>query len=284
MLLFCLIFTGCSVQETPKWNLSISDIPDFDSIPYVILNNNEPEFMESDFTTVSFEQYVELDRLGRCGVAFANIGIELMPTEKRGSIGQVKPSGWHTIKYDHIDGKYLYNRCHLIAYQLTTENANEKNLITGTRYLNVNGMLPFENLVAEYIKETSNHVLYRVTPIFEENNLVAKGVQIEAMSVEDKGRGICFNVFIYNNQPGVVINYATGESSILSEQSIEAVLNEGVKQVPKSTYILNTNTLKFHIPSCSSVKNIKDNNKQTFIGPRAELITKEYAPCKSCNP
>ena len=155
-----------------------------------------------------------MDKLGRCGVAFANIGTDTMPTEERGKIGQIKPSGWHTVKYDCVDGKYLYNRCHLIGYQLTAENANEKNLITGTIYMNVEGMLPFENKVANYIKETGNHVLYRVTPIFKENNLLANGVQIEAESVEDKGKGILFNVYVYNSQPKIEINYSTGESKL----------------------------------------------------------------------
>ena len=159
-----------------------------------------------------FEHYSDLDSLGRCGVAYSCVGTELMPTEKRGSIGNVKPSGWHSVKYDFIDGKYLYNRCHLIGYQLTAENANRKNLITGTRYLNVEGMLPFENMVADYIKETKNHVLYRVTPIFDGNDLVCRGVKMEAKSIEDNGDGICFNVFVYNIQPGVHIDYASGDS------------------------------------------------------------------------
>ena len=320
MLVFCLLFTGCSQissevmpsevaeQSQPKetsspeietgkdgpinqqsreesnFDLSLSDIPDFNGSSYAIINNNEPEFSDSDFTTTSFEQYSNLDSLGRCGVAFANIGVDLMPTEKRGSIGQVKPSGWHTIRYAHINGKYLYNRCHLIGFQLTAENANEKNLITGTRYLNVDGMLPFENMVADYIKETENHVLYRVTPIFEGNNLVAKGVQMEAMSVEDKGDGICFNVFVYNNQPGVTIDYATGESSVLSEVTSKPVVDDKQEQAAELTYILNTNTRKFHVPSCSSVKKMSDANKETFKGIRENLTAEGYSPCKICNP
>lgn len=191
---------------------NLEDIPQYDDQPYVIVNDNVPEFNQSDYTTDPFETYSELDDLGRCGVAFANICIDIMPTEERGEIGMIKPSGWHTVKYDVVDGKYLYNRCHLIGYQLAGENANPKNLITGTRYLNVEGMLPFENEVADYVKESNNHVLYRVTPIFESDNLVASGVQMEAYSVEDNGEGICFNVFCYNVQPGIVIDYATGES------------------------------------------------------------------------
>lgn len=196
-------------------SFDLSTIPEFTDEPYVVLNNNEPEFNEEDFTKETFEIYSELDVLGRCGPAFANIGIETMPTEERGEIGQIKPSGWQTIKYDNIDGKYLYNRCHLIGYQLTGENDNEKNLITGTRYMNVEGMLPFENMVADYIETTENHVLYRVTPIFEGENLVASGVQMEAKSVEDNGEGICFNVYVYNSQPGIEINYTTGASKLL---------------------------------------------------------------------
>lgn len=190
----------------------LEDVPQYDDQPYVTVNNNIPEFDQSDYKTDPFETYSELDELGRCGVAFANICIDIMPTEERGEIGMVKPSGWHTVKYDVVDGKYLYNRCHLIGYQLAGENANPKNLITGTRYLNVEGMLPFENEVADYVKESNNHVLYRVTPIFKGNDLVASGVQMEAYSVEDNGKGICFNVYCYNVQPGVEIDYTSGES------------------------------------------------------------------------
>ena len=173
----------------------------------------DPDFSENEITSVSYEYYSELDALGRCGVCIASVGQDIMPTEKRGSIGQVKPTGWHTVKYDFVDGKYLYNRCHLIGFQLTGENANKRNLITGTRYLNVEGMLPFENMVADYVKETGNHVMYRVTPIFVGDELLARGVHIEAESVEDGGDGIMFNVFCYNVQPGVVLDYATGEGT-----------------------------------------------------------------------
>ena len=189
-------------------------IPAFTGKAYAVMNSNVPDFKKSDMKTKSYENYGVLDSLGRCSVAMANIGKDLMPTEDRGAIGRVKPSGWHTVKYDCVDGKYLYNRCHLIGFQLTGENANERNLITGTRYMNVDGMLPFEDMVADYIKETSNHVLYRVTPIYQGNNLVATGVQMEAKSVEDNGDGICFNVFVFNVQPGVTINYATGDSKL----------------------------------------------------------------------
>ncbi len=199
------------INEKP--NINLSEIPEYLSSPYVTINNGNPFFNENEFTTESFENYSDLDNLNRCQFAIANIGKDLMPTEPRGEIGSVKPTGWHLVKYDGIDGKYLYNRCHLIGYQLTGENANPKNLITGTRYLNTKGMLPFENMVAEYIRKTSNHVMYRVTPIFQGNNLLASGVIMEAESVEDNGAGIKFNVYCYNVQPGISINYANGDSS-----------------------------------------------------------------------
>lgn len=199
-------------ESQPMSITNLQDIPFYVSQPYVEINNNVPLFEDSDLTTESFERYSELDSLGRCGVAYANISRETMPTEKRGSIGQVKPSGWQTVKYDFVDGKYLYNRCHLIGYQLSGENANEKNLITGTRYMNTEGMLPFENMVADYVKETNHHVLYRVTPLYDDHDLVASGVVMEAKSVEDNGAAIEFHVFVYNVQPNVTIDYATGKS------------------------------------------------------------------------
>lgn len=205
--------------------VSLDAIPAYDGKAYVAVNNNEPFFTDSDMTTTAFENYNDLDSLGRCGVAYANICKEIMPTEKRGKIGMIKPSGWHTVKYDVIKDRYLYNRCHLIGYQLAGENANPKNLITGTRYLNVEGMLPFENLVADYVNNTGNHVLYRVTPMFSGSNLVANGVLIEAKSVEDNGGGILFNVYCYNVQPGVGINYENGDSwldgTAPQEQSVQ---------------------------------------------------------------
>ena len=192
----------------------LASIPEYSNANYVVLNNNEPNFTESDYTTDSFERYSELNSLGRAKVAYANIGVDLMPTEERGSIGQVKPSGWHLVKYDIVNGKYLYNRCHLIGFQLTGENANEKNLITCTRQMNTVGMLEFENKVANYIKSTNNHVLYRVTPIYKDDNLLASGVVMEAYSVEDSGEGIKFNIFVYNVQDGIDIDYKTGDSKL----------------------------------------------------------------------
>lgn len=203
--------TNVTVAQT----YNIGGIPEYTNQPYIIINNNEPGFSEEDYTIKSFEKYSDLDYLGRGGVAVANIGKDLMPTEERTSIGMIKPTGWHTIKYDNVDGKYLYNRCHLIGYQLTGENANEKNLITCTRYMNTVGMLEFENKVAEYIKETNNHVLYRVTPIFDGENLLASGVQMEAYSIEDNGEGIKFNVFVYNVQDGIEIDYSNGDSKLV---------------------------------------------------------------------
>ena len=212
--------TNSSTQNTTadSSNSTIDNIPAYSGDDYIILNNNIPNFSESDLTTTSFEEYAPLDDLGRCGVAYSNIGTDIMPTEKRESISSVKPSGWHSVKYDIVEGKYLYNRSHLIGYQLTAENANDRNLITGTRYFNATLMLPYENMVADYIKETNNHVLYRVTPVFEGNNLVATGVQMEAKSVEDNGEGIEFNVFVYNVQPGITIDYATGDSALSGEE------------------------------------------------------------------
>ena len=193
---------------------SIENIPEYTDKEYIIINNNEPYFTEEDYTLTSFEKYSDLDLLGRCGVAYANVGTDTMPTTERGSIGMIKPTGWHTIKYDIVNGKYLYNRCHLIGYQLTGENDNEKNLITCTRQMNIGPMLEYENKIADYIKQTNNHVLYRVTPVFKDSNLLATGVEIEAYSVEDNGKGIKFNIFIYNVQKGIEIDYTTGDSKL----------------------------------------------------------------------
>ena len=291
ILSFILLLAGCSVWFTNDIGGQnslfigvtdtrvddISEIPEFGEEPYVIINNNEPDFSESDLVTKAYERYSPLDSLGRCGVAMACIGTEIMPTEERGAIGMIKPSGWHTVKYDNVDGKYLYNRCHLIGYQLTGENANEKNLITGTRYLNTEGMLPFENLIADYVKETNNHVIYRVTPVFEGKNLLASGVQMEGKSVEDNGESICFNVFAYNAQPYIIIDYATGESSLSENIHIDPPKeNNGVR------YIINKNSKKFHLPDCQSVGDIKPQNKKESTQTREELEKAGYSPCKAC--
>lgn len=297
-------------------SVSNSTTPKYESKAYVTVNNNVPKFTATQKATKkSFETYSNLDSLGRCGVAFACIGKDIMPTQPRGSIGQVKPSGWHTVKYDCVDGKYLYNRCHLIGYQLSGENANVKNLITGTRYLNLDGMLPFENMVADYIKETGNHVLYRVTPVFKDKELVARGVQIEAYSVEDKGEGICFNVYCFNVQPGVDIVYLTGDSALNGEEITTTTTTKPTtttttkktttttkptttttkktttttkqtttKNDSSTVYVLNTNTLVFHRASCRHVKSILPENREDSGDNRNEIIAIGYKACGTCKP
>ena len=262
--------------------VSLDSIPAYSGKAYVNINNGNPGFSDSDLKTKSYEYYSPRDRLGRCGVVHACIGRDIMPTEDRGSIGMVKPTGWHTVKYDCVDGKYLYNRCHLIGFQLTGENANEENLITGTRYMNVTGMLPFENMVADYVKETGNHVMYRVTPLFKGNNLLAHGVQMEAYSVEDDGDGICFNVFVYNVQPQITIDYATGESSY--NGTVIEPDDDDDYQTQSASYILNKNTKKIHLPSCYSVDQMKESNKEYYTGDIDDLLGRGYSRCKNCNP
>lgn len=283
---FCLLsLTSCSpisntglsdTAEVQEYG-SVVDVPEYEGEPYVEINENTPEFTKEELTTEAYEDYSELDSLGRCGEAEACIGEELMPTEERESISKIKPTGWKNEKYDSVDGGYLYNRCHLIGYQLSGENANEENLITGTRYMNVEGMLPFENMVTEYVHETENHVMYRVTPIFEGDDLVASGVQMEAESVEDNGEGICFNVYVYNVQPDITIDYATGDNWESSEGNTNT-------SDEKMTYILNTNTHKFHLPECTGATDIKDNNRQEYTGTREELLREGYEPCGRCHP
>lgn len=293
-----------SVEEiVNSFETEYIEVSEYAGKPYVVINDNIPFFTKSNLPTESFEYYSDLDELGRCGIACANVGQDIMPTKEREGIGQVKPSGWQTVKYDNIDGKYLYNRCHLIGYQLSAENANEKNLITGTRYMNMEGMLPFENMVADYVKETGNHVLYRVNPLFEGNDLLAYGVLMEGFSVEDEGDGICFNVFAYNVQPDIVIDYANGDSYLdesmsaadeVSETQGDAKSNTPAAQgsieqqtdpAPAGTdYILNTNSKKFHYPDCKSVKQMAEKNKQAYSGNRDDVIAMGYVPCQNCNP
>ena len=277
-----LLLGGCSAPPAGEGGApaataaaSLEELPAYSGEPYVVLGDNTPDFPEEDFTTNSFETYSALDALGRCGVAYANVGVDLMPTGERGSISSIKPTGWQSVQYDGVDGGYLYNRCHLIGFQLTGENANERNLITGTRSMNVEGMLPFENLVADYVQETENHVLYRVTPVFEGDELVARGVVMEAMSVEDQGDGVCFEVYVYNVQPGIAIDYATGES--WEEGSAPAGDEE-------SRYVLNTSSKKFHLPTCSGVANMSPANRQDYTGARQALLEQGYEPCGICNP
>lgn len=293
--------SSAPTEITTASSFSLSDVPAYSGKAYISVNGNVPYFTAAELTTTSFETYSDLDTLGRCGVTYACIGQDLMPTKERGSIGMVKPTGWHTVRYDDlVDGKYLYNRCHLIGYQLTGENANTQNLITGTRYLNIEGMLPFENMVADYIQETNNHVLYRVTPIFEGNNLLANGVLMEGYSVEDKGAGVSYCVFAYNVQPGIEIDYATGESKLADDAQQEEQKTATVTPTPspepekqepvtrseasQADYILNTNTKKFHYPTCSSVNDMKEKNKQEFFGTRDETIALGYSPCGRCKP
>ena len=309
ILLFCLaLLTGCEtddliqpfdppstiqqaiqpqndsveVVDSQQGAFDLPQIPEFAGKAYVTINDNNPYFSDDEITNQSFETYSPLDELGRCGAAFACIGQDLMPTEDRGSIGQIKPSGWHLVKYDCVDGRYLYNRCHLIGYQLTAEDANERNLITGTRYLNIEGMLPFENQVADFVQQTDNHVLYRATPIFEGENLLASGVLMEGYSVEDSGAGICFCVYAYNVQPGVQIDYATGKSML-----VDAALPEPTEQAPpeeEPSYVLNHNTRKFHRPSCPSVEDIKPSNREDYFGSREALIDQRNVPRTRCLP
>lgn len=287
--MFCLLLCGCEQLSafSPEANVpsyTLKDLPEYSGEPYVVLNENVPDFPQEDETTNSFERYSPLDDLGRCGTAYANIGTDLMPTEERGSIGQVKPSGWQTVKYDCVDGKYLYNRCHLIGYQLSGENANEENLITGTRYLNMEGMLPFEDQVADYVQETNNHVLYRVTPIFEGDNLLASGVVMEAKSVEDDGTGVCFCVYVYNVQPGVVIDYATGASWLEEDVPTSTTQPEETTAAEESHYVLNTSSMKFHLPTCSGVESMSPSNRQDYTGTRQALLEQGYTPCGTCKP
>ena len=305
--------TTATVPTEPTKQFDYSTIPSFNGKnPYYIVNDNVPYFSQSQYATTSYESYGERDSLNRCSAAIAIIGKDLMPTEERGSIGMVKPSGWQTVKYDCVDGKYLYNRCHLIGYQLTGENANEDNLITGTRFMNNDGMLPFENMVADYIKETNNHVLYRVTPVFIGKELVARGVLMEAYSIEDNGTGICFNVFCYNAQPQVEIDYTNGDSKLIAS-AVETQAPE--TQVPETQspetqppetqapatqapatqspttetpigtdYIGNKNTKVFHYPYCSSVKKMKESNKFYYNGTAEEMEAKGYKSCGNCHP
>ena len=267
LLSLLVLFSGCSLQQETFHDtntdsmVSLEEIPAFQEVPYTEINGNQPFFSDEEKTSESFESYSDLDHLGRCGTAYACIGQDLMPTEDRESISHIKPTGWQTAEYDFVDGKYLYNRCHLIGFQLAGENANEKNLITGTRYMNVEGMLPFENMTADYIKETGNHVLYRVTPIFKEDELVARGVQMEAWSIEDDGNGICFNVYVYNSQPDVAIDYQTGESRAVEKLTGSSEESQS-SDTQSEEYILNTNTRKFHLSNCPSVASMKDKNKE----------------------
>lgn len=267
---------------------SLQDVPPYSGQPYVAVNGNVPFFTLAELTTEPFELYSELDALGRCGAAYANICQDLMPTEERESISDVTPTGWINNPYDFVDGGYLFNRCHLIGFQLAGENANPNNLITGTRSMNVDGMLPVENMVADYVKETGNHVLYRVTPIYQGSDLVASGVLMEGLSVEDEGDGIQFCIYCYNVQDGVFIDYTTGQNYATGDSTNVAPppsTNESeADTVPTQQYVLNTNSKKFHHPNCGSVGQISEKNRQDVEANREELIAREYSPCGNCDP
>ena len=309
--IFALILAlSLSMSSFLFWSVNThaeEDIPEYSGSASVILNGNVPGFTADEITTSSFESYGDLDKLGRCTPATACIGKDLMPTEERQSIGDVRPTGWKQNKYPGLidtDPPFLYNRCHMIGFQLTGENANEKNLITGTRYMNVEGMLPYENEVADYVSSTGKHVMYRVTPVFTGKNLLCDGVQIEAYSVEDKGRGISFNVFCYNVQPGVDISYADGNNKLSPDAdkvvdknsfiitggdsgngSVRSSAGNEVSDIPAgTTYVVNKNSGKFHYPSCDSVNDMKEKNKEYSTKTRDELINEGKKPCKRCNP
>ena len=277
--LVCVAIAYFSNQQKQPTHYS-GEIPEYSDAAYVAIEDNTPLFRDDEITTRSYEFYSELDALGRCGYAMACVGVDIMPTEERESISAVKPSGWKQAEYDFVDGKMLYNRCHLIGFQLTGENANEKNLITGTRYLNVQGMLPFENMVADYVKETGNHVMYRITPDYSGDELVARGVRMEAYSVEDEGDGITFHVYVYNIQPGVKIDYTDGSSKI----------DNGIEEETPATgasstdYILNVKSKKFHSIDCGQADSISEANKEIYSGDRDSLVNQGYQPAGCCNP
>jgi DNA-entry nuclease len=282
---FSLAGCGMSADYTSVQSFSLEDIPESSDTGYVFINDNEPEFTEEEYTTDAFEAYSPLDYLGRCGPAYACLGRELMPTEERESISHVHPSGWQSVQYDIVDGGSLYNRSHLIGFQMSGENDTEENLITGTRYMNAHVMLPFENLVADYIRDTGNHVLYRVTPVFEGSNLVASGLQMEALSMEDGGEDICFNVYVYNVQPGIEIDYSTGDSWLDEDYENPEEEFAGVASGGESgKYVLNTNSMKFHYNHCGSVDDMSEHNKEYYDGSRSELIDAGFEPCGNCRP
>lgn len=271
-----------SAPSEAAGEIDIADIPECSGSPYVEVSGNVPSFTDADLSSPA-ETYTPLDSLGRCGSAMAIVSRETMPTEERGSIGMVKPSGWHTVRYDDlISDRYLYNRCHLIGYQLTAENANERNLITGTRYLNVEGMLPFENEVADYVESTGNRVLYRVTPIFVGDELVARGVQMEAESVEDGGTGVSFNVFCHNVQPGIQIDYQTGQSRRSQDAGPTGESSSIQPSADQVMYVLNVNSGKFHLPDCPSVSKMSDRNKREVTSTIDQMVSEGYTPCANC--
>lgn len=283
--------TAVELQNEPQKDsmstVTLADIPAYAGEPYVVINDNNPFFTKEEIAkaTTSWEEYGDMDKLGRCSMCWASVGKDIMPTGERGSIGLVKPTGYRIVKYDFVNGKYLYNRSRLIGWQLTGENANEKNLVTGTRSFNVDGMLPFENMVADYVREDDGHVLYRVTPMFDGDDLVCRGVLMEAISDEDNGDSILFNVFVYNVQPGVKINYATGESSLDDGQTAgTGDSNSEAASDVDATYVINTNSMKFHKEDCPSISSMNQANKKVATSTRDELISEGYSPCGICKP
>lgn len=291
--------------ETISGTFDYKEVPEYSGTAYAVMNGNEPYFSENEMSNVSYQEFTELDSLGRCGIAKASVGKDIMPTEKRGEIGMVKPSGWHQNKYDSIKDfdnapGYIYNRCHLIGYQLTGQNANEKNLITGTRYLNVTGMLPFENEVAEYVEETGNHVEYHVTPIFVDDELLSRGVLMEAESVEDNGAGVKFNVFCYNVEPGIEIDYKTGENWLSesgetqeTEETVETAAGKEITypellkvtgELSDYRLIININSHLIHSPDCKNAAKISEKNRRGYNGNIDDLLNAGYERAKDCNP
>lgn len=267
---------SAEAQLTGSQSVTLEDLPPYSGSPYVVLEDNVPDFPAEDLDADPFESYSDLDGLGRCGTAYACVSQETMPTEKRQDIGSVHPSGWNQVRYDFVDGEALYNRCHLIGFQLTGENANEENLITGTRYMNVSGMLPFEDMVADYVKETGGRVLYRVTPIYDGDDLVASGVRMEGLSLEDQGESVCFDVYAYNVQPGVRINYADGSSALDVQESPSGG--------GTTLYILNKRSHTFHKPDCPGALSMSEQNREEYTGERQLLIQRGYEPCGQCDP
>lgn len=285
LMIIIIILTGSAVTSADDTAAA------FEGQFIAVLNDGYPDFTVKDLTTQSYDTYSDLDELGRAGTAQACIGRESFPQEQRSSIEEIIPSGWNNSYYDFVDDGYVYNRCHLIGYQLTGNDTAE-NLITGTHFLNVEGMLPYENWVSMYVSNTGNHVLYRVTPIYENDDLVASAVQMEGYSVEDMGAGICFNVLIYNVEPGVAIDYSDGENRqddsvvVAVTETFEEAEEESIETLEEQeiTYVLNTNSHKFHYPYCDSVIDMKEKNRAEFYGTRDEAIAQGYEPCGKCNP
>lgn len=310
VLVIVLLLSLCSCKKV----IGLSEIPEYKRSPYVEINGGTPFFEEDEITDEAFESYSPLDMIGRCGVAFACIGLEIMPTEDRGDIANITPAGWeyngvsNNNSYDFVDGGYIYNRCHLIGFQLAGENDNPQNLITGTRYMNIEGMLPFENMVDDYVEESGNHVMYRVTPIYNGIDYIAQGVLMEAYSVEDDGRGVCFCIFAYNVQPGVIIDYYTG-ANVASGEELPELPDDNREEIAGGTnndengkenndentengntdkenadFALNTSSKKFHKPDASCVDRISDKNLEFYKGNREDLLSDGYSPCGICKP